>query len=170
MKWISSFGGPFICTDKETAAQWRGSSGLSIKAVVKNTTCDYELACQVYNYAELLGGTIDNVLVIGDVPYEIAWVDIGDGEGIFIKWIGANSEEQVLSSINKIRAQVFIELPIHFKVNNSRLVAFDSACQFVDTGDNHLDFNLPIGTYNISFVNFEPDDSLSLTVIRLRRL
>ena len=170
MKWITSHGGPFICTDKDTADQWSGAGGLSNIAAEKNIESDYNLACQVYNYAELLGETIDNVLVIGDLPNEIAWIDIGDGDGAFIKWIGADSEEQVLSSIDKLQALVFTDLPIRFKVNSTQLVAFDSAHRLRELGNNYIEFNLPTGDYRVSYVNYAPDDSLSLNVIRLRRL
>ena len=89
---------------------------------------------------------------------------------MFVKWIGADSEEQVLSSIDHILRQSFTQLSIRFSVKQSRLIAFDSTCQLRELEENHLEFDLPVGLYSVSFLNYAPDDSLSLNVVRLRQM
>lgn len=168
LKWISSFGGPYICTSPELAKKWLGTDGLSFQDIEGNAT-DYELACRTRDYAELLDRRFNRVLVIGDLPEQLCWITVSGEDGIFIKWIGADSDQQVLSVIPNMLKQQFTTLPVSFLIESDSLVVFDSACKADELEANFLALELLPGTYSVSHLNYEPDDSLMLNVIRLSR-
>lgn len=169
LKWISSFGGPYLCTSPELAKKWLGTEGLSFQGIQGDVATDYELACGTRDYAGLLGERFCRLLVIGDLPEQLCWIAVSGEEGIFIKWIGADSDEQVLSVISDMQKQQFTVLPVSFLVESDSLVVFDSACKADELEDNFLAPELLPGIYSVSYLNYEPDDFLMLNVIRLRK-
>ncbi len=154
----------------EVAKLWRGTEGSSVLITDENIATDYELACQTRNYAQLLNENIDRILVIGDLPEQITWKAISSEEGVFVKWIGADSDDQIMSAFPNILVQQFTELPISFLVESESLLVFDSACKLDELGENFLVADLIPGSYSVSYLNYEPDESLILNVIRLHRI
>jgi hypothetical protein len=168
LKWISSCGGPFILTTKSTALNWLGIDGVSARESV-GCNNDYEIACQVIDLVGKIHGSPNEILVMGDLPNDLAWVRRSDEEGLIVKWIGADSDEQVLNSLQDVNFDNFKILPISIEFEETELLMFDSASKFNEIEDNYLQISLKPGEYKISFIDFQPNENIWLHLFHLKR-
>lgn len=167
IKWITSGGGPYVLATKHSALSWLGTKGASA-ADREPPASDYERACQINDYVGVVAGDPNLVLVITE-PDEIAWFSIAPDEGLLVKWIGADSDEQVLETLRGLDFGAFKEFPLRFAIVEPALFVFDSARKLVDIADNHLEFSLEPGMYAISLLEFKPNERVWLQLIRLKR-
>jgi hypothetical protein len=167
IKWISSFGGPFVLLSRSTASLWRGTEGRITHGTEDGST-DYEAACSISGYAGLIHGNSQDIVVLNDGPEDIAWFAQGSNRGVFAKWLGADSDEQVWDALDSLDVRTFEELPILVRVVEPNLVAFDSALLFSEATSNHLELHLDTGNYRISVLNYSPNDRLSLNLVHFR--
>lgn len=94
LKWISSYGGPYILATKSSSLAWLALQGNSTNTNVGLN--DYERACQIKDYAGVITGIPHEIVVIADLPNEITWIGKSPVDGLLVKWIGADSDDQVL--------------------------------------------------------------------------
>jgi hypothetical protein len=167
IKWISSFGGPFVLMSRSTASLWRGTEG-RITHATDDASTDYESACSISGYAGIIHGNSQDIVVLDEGPDDIAWFARGSNSGVFARWLGADSDEQVWDALDSIDVRTFEELPILVRVVEPDLVAFDSALLFSEANGNHLELHLDTGNYRISVLNYSPNVRLSLNLVHLR--
>jgi hypothetical protein len=154
---------------KSSALAWLGTQGLSAgdKSRFDN---DYQRACDVKDYAGVISGIPNEILVIDDLPYEMMWLSDSTDIGLLVKWIGADSDEQVQAALQDVNMDSFEDFPFQIEVAEPTLFLFDSAWRLADIGDNYLELKLQPGRYAISMLNYEPNDRVSLHLIRLKRV
>jgi Immunity protein 21 len=167
LKWISSFGGPFILTSESSAEQWFGIDGSSAHA--ENDSSDYERACAAHGYVSKIDGSPHDVLVLNDGPEDITYASYSPSSGLIVKWMGADSDIQIINSLRDVNLASFTEIPLAYDVHETNLVAFDSSQTLTEIGANKLSISLNIGTYRFSYLKYAPCDSLSLLLIHMER-
>lgn len=167
IKWISSDGGPYVLASVSSASNWRGQYGSCIR-VERDGTTDYDRACQITDHVGIISGTPHDVLVISE-PDQLAWMSDDCGGGVIVKWIGAESDEQVLSGLRSVDLNEFDLSKIHFEVNESPLHLFDAANDFSSGKCDFLQIEISPGIYSVSTKNFEPSSDLWLFLIRLSK-
>ncbi|MHB1215311.1 MAG: Imm21 family immunity protein [Thiobacillus sp.] len=167
-KWIYSGGGPYILATSSSAHAWLGTQELSAgdRSRYEN---DYQRACESKDYVSVIPGKSHEILVIGE-PDETAWLSRAPDDILLVKWVGADSDQQVWEALQCLDFESFETLPIRFSVFEPKLFLFDSAWQLADIGDNYLELTLEPGCYGLSvLLNYKPDDRLWLDLIRLKR-
>ena len=167
IKWISSDGGPYVLASISSASNWLGQYGSCIK-VGRDDATDYDRACQITDHVGIVSGNPHDVLIISE-PDQLAWVSDDCGGGMIVKWIGAESDEQVLSGLEGVDLNGFEISKIHFEVNDSSLCLFDAADDFSLGKCDFLQIELTPGIYSISTKNYEPSSDLWLFLIRLSK-
>lgn len=168
IKWISSFGGPFIMASRSSAAQWLGIDGSSA-LVEDDFSSDYDRASAVQDYAAKIQGNPYEILVLNQGPEDISWVRYSSSSGLIVKWLGADSDEQVVESLKFVNLGEFQELPIRFDIYENNLFFLDSSQTMSEIGENHIEIALTAGSYRISYLNYSPNDRLSLLLIHIER-
>lgn len=168
LKWISSCGGPYILATKRTSLTWLGSQGVSVSS---GGSCanDYERACGIKDYAGTIVGNPHEILVLGDLPNEMTWISRSSNDGLLVKWVGADSDQQVLDALQSLDFETFKVLPFYFEIAESELCLFDSVWRFGDIAENHLEVFLEPGRYAVSVLNYEPNEQVWLHLIWLKR-
>jgi hypothetical protein len=171
LKWVTSEGGPFVLMNIPTANSWLGVYGLSsTEWGDKNYVNDYDRACSIENYVGLITSDSNPIMVIGDLPYDLSWFPDGDDRGLIVKWIGADSDEDVKEAISHLNHDKFEYFPWEFIITDSDLVLFESSKKIDEVLDNRLNIKLLPGTYKVAFQNIEPNDFVSLHIIKLNKI
>lgn len=168
-KLIYSGGGPYILATRSSAFAWLGTEGLSAGDASRYKN-DYERACDVKDYAGAIAGSPNEILVIDDLPYEMMWLSDSPNTGLLIKWIGADSDEQVQAALKDVDTESFEDFPLQIELAEPELFLFDSAWRLANIGDNYLKLMLQPGRYAVSTLIYEPNDRVSLHLIRLKRI
>jgi hypothetical protein len=131
-------------------------------------TNDYSRACDGRGYVHVIDGAGGRqILVINDLPSDLMLYSNSNTEVILVKWVGANSDDQVLLALDKAGPLVFEDQNIIFEVAEPQLGIFDSAFLFCDVGQNKISLNLSCGSYRVGVLNFEPNDELILQIFRI---
>lgn len=164
--WITSNGGPYILTNLTTAALWKAAYGISVRN--GNGGNDYKSACGVKGYAGVIQGSGGQILVINDLPNDLMMYSNTDSETVLVKWIGADSDEQILSALTVEKNLPFENQNISLVIAEPELVIFDSSCLFDEVGKNKIDLKLVPGSYSVDVLNYEPHDQLMLQLFRFR--
>jgi Immunity protein 21 len=179
LKWITSFGGPYICISKSRALSWKGNRGLSLH--IETSTADraalsplfgeagltdYSWACAVKGYVGAIPDGEQEILVINDQPSDLAWWTLSDAAGILVKWVGADSSEQIESILSGTRQGSYRDTSLHIVVKNDPLIIFDAARTYDEVDQNKLEIILPAGRYRVSLGEYETEDTI-LQFIRL---
>lgn len=76
------------------------------------------------------------------MPNDISWFPFDRSSGLIVKWIGADSDDQIADSLLNLDLSKFENLPFEFTIIESELVAFDSAYFLDEVGGNKLSINL----------------------------
>ena len=97
LKWIVSAGGPLLLMEIKSLPHWHGIFGG--QSDVGKTT-DYARACEVDDYVGLIGVNDSQGLVLGEEPMHTSWFPISDSEGIVVRWVWADDEQQVEAVLN----------------------------------------------------------------------
>lgn len=135
-KWIESAGGPLILLPRGLLAEWTGSDG-----------DDYGRACTVTDYIETLEVAWGQGLVLGDTPDSTAVIDTGKGVAL-LRWLSADSEEQILSTVYATFDAARRLETLDFHVTEEEHILFDSACPGVEFGDA-LPVRFEPGSYEV---------------------
>jgi hypothetical protein len=177
LPWICSEGGPLLLLSEEYLPAWKGcdvpSGGRVIQATFRwngpgSPATDYDRACDVNGYVDLLDVGSGHGLVLGDEPMETMWwhSEVGDG-GILVRWGYADDEARVVHSLARIPDDVWEETSLLFTVGQSPLYLFDSAWPGREVS-RHLVIQVPQGTYSVATGIYRPDDRTELVLHRLR--
>ena len=169
LKWIYSGGGPYILATRNNALAWLGTQGLSAGDGSRFEN-DYERACESKDYASKIEGSLSDCLVIGDLPDPLTILPTSECEALVVKCLYTDTDEQVQAALKDVDTDSFEDFPFQIEVTESKLFLFDSAWQLADIGDNYLELTLQLGRYAVSALNYEPNDRVSLHLIRLKRI
>lgn len=151
-----------------SAHAWLGTQGLSAGDASRYEN-DYERSCESKDHVSVIAGSSHEILVVGE-PDETAWLRRAPGDILLVKWVGADSDQQVWEALQRLDFESFETLPVSFTVFEPKMFLFDSAWQLADIGDNYLELTLEPGCYGLSVLIYRPDDRLGLNLIRLKKV
>lgn len=187
LQWMQSNGGPLLLVPGEHVSAWKGieppRNGRQVEVRFRwngpdEPATDYDRACDVEEYIAQLDIGAGRGLVLGDMPMGTAWQTVGSVQsngapvgGILIRWMYANSEADVLSTIPRMPDELWQNDGMTLEVGSQPLCLFDSAFAGDDLAhDDHLLIQLPAGTYAIATAEYEPDRHTSVVLHRLQRI
>ncbi|CAG2159132.1 Imm21 family immunity protein [Cupriavidus numazuensis] len=152
-RWISSTGGPLVVMEKGKARQWTGIDG---------SPSDYDLSCQISDYAGkiLVHGT--ETLILGDEPLRTA-VATGNGIQLLVRWKWADSDSDVYAEVERIDPKsVKINEKLIIDWRSDTLVMFDGADFFSQT--DSVQFSVRPGENVISTFVVQPTARTAILV------
>lgn len=128
MKWINSAGGPLICMERHVMCRWMGARGLSAIDPTGVKT-DYDRACAVSGYTDIIISGDSDVLVLGDEPLQSSFLDIY-GELSIVRWVYAQKNQDIAAILsNSIGDARECSNRVSFRVDEGNLLLFDAALQ-----------------------------------------
>lgn len=168
LPWISSLGGPLILMERHTLTDWKGDSGHE-NAHHQNFVSDYDRAGEIEDYVGLLDVGEYTALVLS-MPDHTSYVSINSGMFLLVRWIGADSEEQILNTLRKLNLdQPWIDTNVRIRFRSSELVLFDSVYAGNEVTDS-LIMNISPGNYRVSILSYQPNIQTDLLLILIAKI
>jgi hypothetical protein len=165
LKWISTTGGPLILMAKTSLAAWEGTGMEKFE-----TWSDYDRACEVEDYLDVINVGDEKALVLGDLPSHTASVVVDSSTVLFIRWIWANDENQVVDAINEfsIEQQDWANTDLEIRFSMGDIVLFDSS--YTDESvEETLEMTIEPGAYTPRTLSYEPSPAINLFLILLQK-
>ncbi|MET7511892.1 immunity 21 family protein [Streptomyces sp. NPDC005480] len=160
VQWVESGGGPLIVVPVVALPSWSGGDG-------DRPETDYDRACGVDGYAGLVTVGRSRALVLGDEPASTSFLP---ERGVFVRWCAAESEEELLDSVDAALADAVWEPEQRWDVPGS-VFLFDSAWPGGELEpENHLRVELKPGRYGVRGTYVEPNPRTSLILVQVRRV
>lgn len=160
VEWVESGGGPLVVVPEAVLSSWSGADS-------EESVTDYDRACGVAGYAGLVAVGQAQALVLCDDPASTSFIP---EHGLFVRWCAAESEEELLGSVDAALAGAVWEPGQHWDVPGPA-VLFDSAWPGDELEpENHLRVELGPGRYSVRSAYVEPNPQTWLSLVQLRRL
>jgi hypothetical protein len=177
LNWISGDGGPLILMEQKHLANWEGSNAPSNGRVVEansrwglEVATDYDIACDVEVYLGLINVGEGKALVLGGDELATTWFPVFENqEGILIRWNYGNSESKVIEFAKAALGKFEKDEVVEFTLEDSELILFVAAESGNDKIYPRLNFNLSSGTYKISTIERE-DEQTSVICHHFRKI
>jgi hypothetical protein len=170
--WINSAGGPLLLLEENSINDWAGVfNPLTGEAEPERDDTDYARAGQVEGYLGQIPVRATTALVLWGEPAATTWIPASEGGGMFVRWMAAESERELLDWLPRIPDTAF-RSDGQFTVHEGRLILFDSALagrKVKARPTEYLSIDLNPGTYQISTASYERDDPAWVVVHRLVR-
>ncbi|MGW6026189.1 Imm21 family immunity protein [Streptomyces sp. NPDC055099] len=101
--WVDSTGGPLIAVPVPALSAWHGCAETGQILGGPGGTDDYDRACAVDDYAEVIpvGSDGARALVLGDEPAMTCYLP---EHKAFVRWLGADSEAGLLAAAEQVLA------------------------------------------------------------------
>jgi hypothetical protein len=155
VEWIESGGGPLIVIPEESLSAWRGADGDDWE--------DYDRACDVDGHVGLIAVGQSHALVLGFDPASTAFLP---KPGAFVRWIAADSEEELLDSVEGALASVVREETVTWDVPGP-VVLLDSACPGGEVHeDERLRVEMATGRYRVQAAEVTPGPRTTLCLVQ----
>ncbi|MEU0786466.1 Imm21 family immunity protein [Streptomyces sp. NPDC006173] len=134
LSWVSSMGGPLITLPESCVNAWGGCTESGSVLGEDNGCDDYDRACAVDGWAGVIavGEGPATALVLADEPAKTRFMPEGL---LFVRWLAADSEEQLLTAAQAVLAAP--EAPwkdVGLWVCDGPAVLMDSAAAGADLG------------------------------------
>ncbi|MGW1507208.1 Imm21 family immunity protein [Streptomyces mirabilis] len=156
VEWIESGGGPLIVIPEASLSAWRGAGGDDWE--------DYDRACDVDGHVGLIAVGQSHALVLGFDPASTAFLP---NAGAFVRWIAADSEEELLDSVDTAFASVVWEETVTWDVPGP-LVLLDSACPGDEAHeDERLRVEMAAGRYQVQAAQVTPRPRTTFCLVQL---
>jgi hypothetical protein len=159
LNWIDSDGGPLILMEKEVFPSWNGD------VEVKQHDTDYDRACNVEDYVGVIEVQPLRAIVFGDEPMRTTWWQIGEYEGIVVRWMYASDEESVIKALITMHDIKWEDSEIEISFPNGNLILFDSVYSYDEVEDS-LSIQIKSGVYKIQTSSYQPNEHISLVLHR----
>jgi hypothetical protein len=131
---------------------------------------DYDRACDVEDWLGLINVGEGKAIVLGGDETATTWLDLIESqEGMLIRWIYADSDEDIINRAKTLHNEPGKEEVFEFKVGNSDLILFPAAESGSYKVSPRMKFNLSNGTYKISTIEYE-DEQTSVVCHRFRKI
>jgi hypothetical protein len=168
---IRTNGGPLVCIRFDLAAQWGGIRRIS-KIADSDLQSDYEVACAVTNYLQVIDFMRSDALVFGDMPLDTGlWIDESNSKLIFYRIIFADSvrDAREFASHETYIAEYPMIEEAQFLASKSRYAVFDSAMAG-DEYKNCINFDVSPGEYRIGTYHVNQLDRMNLVIHRAEKI
>lgn len=171
MKWINSNGGPLIILSENLLKDWSGNeiiinNCLKDSKTVGNYITDYERACTMQEYINLIAVGNDYGIILGDIPMATLWVPISKvNGGILVRCLFANQGADIIDLVRQINLDRFPVSTLEWLNTAMRIIVMDSAFPGESTymlETNKINVDLQPGKYYISTMEYNPDEDTSL--------
>jgi Immunity protein 21 len=160
MKWLETTGGPFILMPKTSVPSWHGC------AEGQSDVSDYSRACAIDDWIGVIPVVEQDALVLGDEPSPVTWLQHEDG-GILIRWVGADSETDLIRLAQEAIAQRKPDAVMALKVCTANWLMIDSSCPG-DMLEDSIPIVLPVGICRVSSIYVETEQTMVI-VNEIRR-
>lgn len=155
--WVESGGGPLVVVPAEVLAQWEGADS-------EGPESDYDRACAVVGFAGLLAVGASHALVLGDEPASTVFLP---EYGVFVRWVAAESEAELLDSVGAALEDAAWEDRQVWDVPGP-VVLFDSAWPGCEVEpDNHARVDLAGGRYEVRAALAQPNSETAFQLVQL---
>ncbi|MFD7256718.1 Imm21 family immunity protein [Streptomyces sp. NPDC059874] len=165
-EWIGSEGGPLIVVPEQDLTSWQGCDFES-----NMSDDDYSRACEVEGYLGVIPVGRAEALVLGE-PWSTTYVP---DHGCFVSWIGADSEDAMLDSVEQAlegaawEAEVLWEVPGPVVLLDSGLPGVPGPNSEFDDLDR-LRIDLEAGRYLVRAAHAKPVPGTTMVLVGLTRL
>lgn len=134
------------------------------------TWSDYDRACEVEDYVGLIKVGDDEALVLGDMPSNTARVVVDSSAVLFIRWIWADDENQVVNAMKgfSIAEQDWAKMDLEIRFPVSDIVLFDSSYPG-EAVEEMLEMTIEPGVYKPQTLSYEPSPATNLFLILLQK-
>ena len=162
--WATSAGGPLILLEQNLLSSWHGNAG--------KTPTDYDRACAVKDYIDVINAGSGKAIVLGEEPAATSWWPYPEASGgLFVRWVWADDDDRVVKAIKVFSEELWQPANLNIEVVAGPLVLFDSVCSGSDpdclrTGCK-IQLDLHSGVYSVSTANYRPNDDTWLIMHRL---
>lgn len=179
VNWVASAGGPLLLLPERLLSAWEGSDkprrGRRIEATsrwnARGPATDYDRACDVRDYVGVIRVGEGFGLVLGDEPLATTWIPSDDADGgVLVRWVHAQGDDEVEVALMHAADQQFGPTNGVLRVDDPRLVLFDSALSGTNLLTPSLVIEIPAGDYRVETARLEPDPETSLLLHRLVRV
>ncbi|NMI55882.1 MULTISPECIES: Imm21 family immunity protein [unclassified Streptomyces] len=156
VEWIESGGGPLIVIPEASLSVWRGADGDEWE--------DYDRACDVDGHVGLIAVGQSHALVLGFDPASTAFLS---SAGAFVRWIAADSEEELLDSVDAALASAVWEETVTWDVPGP-VVLLDSACPGGEAHEGErLRVEIAAGRYRVQAAQVTPRSRTTFCLVQL---
>lgn len=153
VEWVESGGGPLIVVPESVLSAWAGGDG-----------DDYDRACAVDGYAGLVSVGQSHALVLGDEPASTAFLP---DRGAFVRWGAADSEHELLGSIDAALGTAVWEETLVWNVPGP-MALFDSAWPGDEMEpENHVRLETAAGRYLVRAAQVMPVPETTFCLVQL---
>lgn len=172
--WIESNGGPLILLPKNLLMYWNGNESILPKVQDGGTDenkslndfTDYDRACHLSDYINLISVGQAQGLVLGDMPSLTAWWPLPEiNSGMLVRRIFANEDESIIHSLSHMSLDLFPPASFVWNNVNENLILMDSAfpglAPYVPEMNRTM-FTLPPGNFGIRTLEYGPDNDTFL--------
>ncbi|MEV8533141.1 Imm21 family immunity protein [Streptomyces sp. NPDC051211] len=165
-EWTESGGGPLIVVPEQVLTSWQGCD-------FESTTSDddYSRACEVEGYLGVIPVGRAEALVLGE-PWSTTYVP---DHGCFVRWIGADSQDAMLDSVEEALEAASWEAEVLWEVPGP-VVLLDSGRPGVPGPDAEFDdldrlrIDLEAGRYLVRAAHAKPAPRTTMVLVGLTRL
>lgn len=176
-QWTSSDGGPLLLIEEKSLLNWEGSDAPSNGRVVEanfrwglEVATDYDRTCDVEDWLGLINVGEGKAIVLGGDETATTWLDlIEKREGMLVRWIYADSDEDAVNKAKSLFDELGKEESFEFKVGDSDLILFSAAESGEYKISPRLKFNLESGDYKIFTIEYK-DEQTSIICHRFGKI
>src|SRR3990167_4357036 len=100
LNWFSTDGGPYIAIPTKHLSEWGGQDNQSQEV----PSGDYKRACDINGWIGVISVGEAEGLVLETEGNAVAWYPINNdsSDGLFVVWVFADSEENILTQLNNV--------------------------------------------------------------------
>ncbi len=162
VKWIESNGGPLLLLGESLLANWAGADG------PRPGPTDYERAAAVRDFVGVVPVDDGYGLVLWGEPLPTTWWSRLDAvDGLFVRWIAAESDEQVNDTLEKLSDDVFVPSKVFITLTDPNCMLFDSAMPGEDILTPSMKIRLLPGRYRIDTAEYAKPGEIELLLHRV---
>jgi hypothetical protein len=160
LRWVNSAGGPLICGEPSTAAQWKGTSRSEI-----DVPSDYERACAQTDFLSAMRIADREVLVLGDEPMRSAFHH-GDTGLLIVRWISGQSTGAVAQGLSLVPSTLpRLQADVGFTSHEGQVMLFDAAACWPGEATSSA-MPMAAGRFSVTSERYEREGLFDLIVHR----
>ena len=156
MQHVSSLGGPRVLLPTQDVERWINQLGDA-----NPSDGLYGLACSVHGYCGIIRPWETPILVFGDLPSDIYWSPREQRGGLFIRWVGADSLEQLTKFAIGVADEGRWTERIEWDAQFTNYTLMDT-CTFAGDHAAKIAIELPVGKYVVESQYAESNDVMTI--------
>jgi hypothetical protein len=163
LNWLECSGGPFILMEKSLLKYWGGYDE-------EGEPNDYDRACEINEYLGIVNVHDGVALIVNTESMQIAInPSIKTNEIMFISWVYANNEQDIINSLKEIPEYIWDNINIKIQIINGDLVLFESVNPGNDV-EEYFNILLEKGNYCVLSGVYNPNKSTRFILYKLIKL